>query len=298
MKPAEPDTPLRARRARRRRRVRIRPRTIVIHVVAWGIGLLWLVPFIGVVMVAIRPLYQTVLGWWNLSPFNVSLGNFARAWSNQGCELSIGLRDSLFVALPATVIPMLVGALAGYGFARYRTTTRDYIFLSVVLLMAVPQMMVAVPVYLMMSQVGLIGSLLSLILLHSAWGIPWILLFMRNFYQTLPVEVEEAARVDGASDFKVFRRIVLPMTMPALAAIVVFQFMWVWNDFFFAQVLIGPFSPWYLSTQCMPRLVGQMVKPYDLMSAAAILTMSVPLAVYFLLQKYYIRGLFGWTMKG
>lgn len=284
-------------RRRRSRRRRMRPRTVVVHVVAWAIGLLWLVPFIGVAMVAVRPLYQTSLGWWNLSPFTFTFDNFVRAWNNPGCPLSLGVRDSLFVALPATVIPMFVGAFAGYGFARYRTATRDYIFLGVVLLMAIPQMMVAVPVYNMMIQAGLVGSLLSLILLHSAWGIPWIILFMRNFYQTLPAEVEEAARVDGASDLKVFFRIVLPMTLPALAAIIVFQFMWVWNDFFFAQILIV--NPnWYLSTQCVPRLVGQIVKPYDLMSAAAILTMSVPLAVYFILQKYYIRGLIGWTIKG
>ena len=286
-----------ATKARRRRRFRLRPKTIAIHVIAWGVGLLWLVPFIGVAMVAVRPLYQTSLGWWNLSPFTFTLDNFVRAWNNEGCPLSLGLRDSFFVALPATVIPMAVGALAGYGFARYRTPIRDYIFLSVVLLMAIPQMMVAVPVYNMMIHAGLTGRLLSLILLHSAWGIPWIILFMRNFYQTLPVEVEEAARVDGASDLKVFFRIVLPMTLPALAAIIVFQFMWVWNDFFFAQILIQ--NPnWYLSTQCVPRLVGQRVKPYDLLSAASILTMSVPLAVYFILQKYYIRGLIGWTIKG
>src|SRR2546422_10745437 len=101
--------------------------------------------------------------------------------------------------------------------------------------MAVPQMMVAVPVYNLMIRAALISSLLSLILIHSAWGIPWIILFMRNFFRPLPLEVEEAARVDGASDFKIFYKIVLPMSLPAMAAIIVFQFMWVWNDFFFAQ---------------------------------------------------------------
>lgn len=294
------EAPAQAKRApkrRRRRRFRIRPRTVAVHVVAWAIGLVWLLPFIGVAMVAIRPLYQTSLGWWNLSPFTLTFGNFVAAWNNPGCPLSLGLRDSFLVALPATIIPMLVGALAGYGFARFHTRTRDYVFLAVVLLMAVPQMMVAVPVYNLMIQLGLISNLLSLILLHSAWGIPWIVLFMRNFYQTLPVEVEEAARVDGASDFKIFYRIVLPMTLPAMAAVIVFQFMWVWNDFFFAQILIQ--SPnWYLSTQCVPRLVSQLVRPFDLLSAAAILTMSVPVAIYFVLQRYYIRGLIGWTIKG
>ena len=281
----------------RSRWVRIRPRTIVIHVMAWAIGLAWLLPFVGVAMTAVRPLDQTSLGWWRLSPFSVTLDNFVAVWNNPGCPLSLGLRDSFLVAMPATIIPMLVGALAGYGFARFQTRSRDYIFLAVVLFMAVPQMMVAVPVYNLMIRAGLISSLISLILVHSAWGIPWIILFMRNFFRTLPLEVEEAARVDGASDFKIFYKIVLPMSLPAMAAIIVFQFMWVWNDFFFAQVLIQ--NPnWYLSTQCVPRLVGQFVRPYDLLSAGAILTMSVPVALYAILQRFYIRGLVGWTIKG
>ena len=269
----------------------------MIHVVAWGIGLAWMLPFVGVAMVAFRPLSQTRFGWWNLSPFTVTFDNLIAAWNNPGCPLSLGLRDSFLVALPATIIPMFVGALAGYGFARFQTRTRDYVFLSVVLLMAVPQMMVAVPVYNLMIALHLVSSLWSLILLHSAWGIPWILLFMRNFFRSLPPEIEEAARVDGASDFKIFFRIVLPMSLPAMAAVVVFQFMWVWNDFFFAQVLIQN-ANWYLSTQCVPRLVGQYVRPFDLLSAAAILTMSVPVALYIILQRFYIRGLIGWTIKG
>src|SRR5436853_6617481 len=274
-----------------------RPRTILIHVVAWTVGLAWLLPFIGVAVVSVRPLSETSLGWWNLSPFHVTFDNFIAAWNNPGCPLSLGLRDSFFVALPATIIPMIVGAFAGYRFARFHTRRRDSIFLAVVLFMAVPQMMVAVPVYNLMIRLGLISNLLSLILIHSAWGVPWIILFMRNFFRTLPAEVEEAARVDGASDFKIFYKIVLPMSLPAMAAIVVFQFMWVWNDFFFAQVLIQ--SPnWYLSTQCVPRLVGQFVRPFDLLSAGAILTMIVPIGLYAVLQRLYLRGLVGWTIKG
>jgi multiple sugar transport system permease protein len=287
----------RPRVERRFRSFRVRPKTVIINVVAWAIGLAWLVPFVGVAMTASRPLNQTSFGWWNLSPFTLTLNNFIAAWNYTGCPLSLGLRDSFLVALPATIIPMLIGALAGYGFARFQTRSRNFIFVAVVLFMAVPQMMVAVPVYNLMVKLNLISNLLSLILLHSAWGIPWIILFMRNFFRTLPAEVEEAARVDGASDFKIFYKIVLPMSLPAMAAIVVFQFMWVWNDFFFAQVLIQ--NPnWYLSTQCVPRLVGQFVRPFDLLSAGAILTMFVPVALYVVLQRFYIRGLVGWTIKG
>src|SRR5256886_12359774 len=135
-------------------------------------------------MTASRPLSQTSFGWWNLSPFTLTLNNFIAAWNYTGCPLSLGLRDSFLVALPATIIPMLIGALAGYGFARFQTRSRNFIFVAVVLFMAVPQMMVAVPVYNLMIRAGLISSLPSLLLIHSAWGIPLIILFMRNLFRT------------------------------------------------------------------------------------------------------------------
>ncbi len=165
--------------------------------------------------------------------------------------------------------------------------------------MAIPQQMVAVPIFLQMVDLGLYDSHLSLILVHSAWGIPWILLFMRNFFKTLPVEVEEAARVDGASDFKIFVRIVLPMALPALAAVAVLQFMWVWNDFFFARILISVFSDQQLATVLVPQMaIGQRLVDWGLLSAASILVLMVPVIVYALLQRYYIRGMIGWTIKG
>ena len=270
----------------------------MVHVVAWAIGLAWALPFFGVAMVAFRPLGQTSLGWWHLSPFTVTFENFIAAWNNQGCPLSLGLRDSFLVALPATIIPMFIGALAGYGFARFHTATRDYIFLAVVLFMAVPQMMVAVPVYNLMIRLGLISSLLSLILLHSAWGIPWIILFMRNFYRTLPGEVEEAARVDGASDFKIFYKIVLPMSLPALAAIIVFQFMWVWNDFFFSLLLCPANPSCMTATVALIHTIGKFEFDPGLLAAGSLLVMLVPVGLYVLLQKFYIRGMIGWTVKG
>lgn len=276
---------------------RIRPRTVLVHVVAWGIGLAWLTPFLGVVMVALRPLGEVALGWWDLAPFTLTLKNFLAAWTNQDCPLSMGIRNSLIVAVPATLLPMLVGALAGYGFARYRFPARDYIFLSVVLIMAVPQQMVAVPIFRLMLNLGLYDHFAGVVLLHTAWGIPWIVLFMRNFFHTLPMEVEEAARVDGASDFKIFYKIVLPMALPALAAVFVLQFMWVWNDFFFAQVLLRS-APNALATQCVTRIQGQFTRPWDILSAASILTLLVPVGLYFVLQRYYIRGMIGWTIKG
>lgn len=276
----------------------IRLETVLIHLVAWTIGIIWLVPFLGVLMTAIRPLSEVLYGWWTPWPFSPTAANFATAWSHDTYPISIGIRNSFLVAIPATLVPMLVATLAAYGFARFRFRTRDYLFLAIVLLMAIPQQMVAVPIFLQMIELGLVDNFLSLILVHSAWGIPWILLFMRNFFQTLPEEVEEAARVDGASDFKIFYKIVLPMALPALAAVAVLQFMWVWNDYFFAQILLLS-SENLVATQRVPRLaIGQFLSDPGLLSAASVLVMLVPVLVYALLQRYYIRGMIGWTIKG
>lgn len=282
----------------RRGAPRIKGRTIAIHAVAWTVAVAWTIPFIGVLMTAIRPVGEIVRGWWTFGAFNPSFDNFAAVLTHAIFPIPRGYLNSLLVAVPATLIPIFVAALGGYAFARFRFPTRDYLFLTIVLLMAFPQQMVAIPLFQLAVSANLVDTHLGLILLHSAWGLPWIVLFMRNFLGALPVEVEEAAKVDGASDFQVFFRIVLPMALPALASVAVLQFMWVWNDFFFALILM--FSPErLLATQLIPKIgSGQFIIDQGLLSAGSILVLLVPLLLYFLLQKYYIRGMIGWTYKG
>ncbi|MFQ5905899.1 MAG: carbohydrate ABC transporter permease [bacterium] len=282
----------------RRRRARIGWRTIAIHAIAWTVAIVWTIPFIGVFMTAIRPVGEIFRGWWNFAEFSPSFGNFVDVLLHPTFPVARGYLNSLLVAVPATLIPMFVATLGGYAFARFRFPTRDYLFLTIVLLMAFPQQMVAIPLFQLMVNVDLVDTHLGLILLHSAWGLPWIILFMRNFLGALPVEVEEAAKVDGASDFQVFFRIVLPMALPALASVAVLQFMWVWNDFFFALILM--FTPeQLLATQLIPKIgAGQFIVDQGLLSAGSILVLLVPLLLYVLLQKYYIRGMIGWTVKG
>ncbi len=278
--------------------MKITPRTILIHIIAWGTALVWSIPFLGLFMSSIRPTAEIRNGWWVFDEFNPSLANFANALFNPVFPLWEGIVNSFFVVIPATFIPMLVAVLAAYGFARFSFPIRDYLFLTIVLMMAIPQMMVAIPLFRTLVGLGLIDNYLGLILIHTAWALPWIILFMRNFIGTLPIEMEEAARVDGASDFKVFYRIVLPMALPALASVLVLQYMWVWNDFFFAQIFIlNPDN--YLATQLVPRLaLGQFQRDWGLLSASSLLVMLVPLLIFFFLQRYYIRGMIGWTIKG
>ncbi len=272
----------------------IRLRTIVIHVLAWALAVAWLFPFVGLAMAAFRPFPEIVGGWWNFDRFTPTPEKFAAAFD----AIGTGLRNSFLIAIPGTLIPMFVAALAGYGFARFSFPIRDYLFLTIVLLMTIPQQMVAIPIFQTMVNLGLANTLLSLVLLHSAWGLPWIILFMRNFFSALPKEIEEAARVDGASDLKVFFRVVLPMALPALGAAAVLQFMWVWNDFFFGILLCPVDRACMPATVALIREIGQYQFDPGLLAAGSIWVMLVPVLLYAVLQKYYIRGMIGWTVKG
>lgn len=278
----------------------IQPRTIIIHLVAYGIAGIWIIPFLGVFMTAIRPTSEVIGGWWILDPFTVSLDNFVNTLFNPLFPMIIGMGNSVLIAVIGTLIPLGVGALAAYGFARFSLPMRDYLFLLVVVVMAIPTMMVIIPMFQVLVNLDLLDTYLGLILVHTAWGLPWIILFMRNFFLTLPKEIEEAAHVDGASDFKVFYRIALPMALPALASVFVLQFMWVWSDFFFALIIVSGNGGLYPATLQLPfaAFTGQFHSDWGLLSAGALLIMMVPIGIYVLLQKYYVRGMIGWTVKG
>jgi multiple sugar transport system permease protein len=278
--------------------MKISKTTVILHIIAWCVAVLWILPFLGVFMTSIRPFDEILHGWWSISPFTASPTSFAEALTDPQYPLSRGLLNSFIVAIPSTIIPLFIGALAGYGFARFSFRIKSYLFLTVVLLMALPQQSVVIPLFQIMANLRLIDSYFSLLLVHSAWGLPWIILFMRNFFTTLPIEVEEAARVDGASDWKIFFKIVLPMALPALASVVVLQFMWVWNDFFLAKVFIYEESM-LLATQRIEFIGREQFRVnWGVLSAASIIVMIVPILIYVLLQKYYVRGMIGWTVKG
>jgi len=267
-----------------------------IVVAAWLLSLVWIVPFLGLLMTAIRPLKEIIHGWWNFDSFNPMFKNFLGAWNHPTVPLSEGMRNSLIVAVPATIIPIFVASIAAYGFARFSFPIKNYLFVTIVLLMAIPQQMVAAPIFRIMKELGLLNSYLGLIIVHSAWGSPWILFFMRNFFTTLPIEVEEAAKIDGSSDSQIFFRIILPMSLPAIASATVLQFMWVWSDFFLALILL--YSPAKLvATQRIPLMRGVYHVDWGILSAGALLVMLVPLLIFVFLQRYYIKGMVGWTIK-
>ncbi|WP_352429701.1 carbohydrate ABC transporter permease [Thermoflexus sp.] len=263
---------------------------------AWGAGLIWIIPFVGILMSALRPQSELIHGWWQFSSFTVSWENFLKAWNHPTAPIGQGIRNSLLVVIPSTLLPLFLGAMAAYAFLRVEVPIRDPLFLLIVLLMAVPQQMVAVPLFRLMRDLGLINHYLGLILVHTAWALPWVILFLRNYFSTLPPEIEEAASLYGASRFQIFLRIILPLSLPGLASAAALQLTWAWNDFFMALILI--YDPDKLvATQRIPLLRGQYHIDWGTLTAASILTMGVPILVFALLQRYYIRGLIGWTLR-
>lgn len=269
---------------------------LVANIIAWVIAVLWITPFIGIFMTSIRPFSEVVNGWWSTSPFTLTLKNYINALFNPMFSLGKGFINSLIIAVPSTLIPVFLAALAAYAFARFSLPIKNYLFATVLFLMAVPQQMTIIPIFFLEHNLHLLNTYLGLILVHSSWGIPWIIFFLRNYFSLIPKELEEIARVDGASYGQIFLRIILPVAIPGIASASVLQFAWVWNDFFFALMLI--FSPnKMVITQMLPRLKGQYQVDWGLLSAGSVLAMIVPILIYTLFNKYYMSGFRGWAMK-
>jgi multiple sugar transport system permease protein len=269
---------------------------IFINIIAWIVGLIWIIPFMGILMASIRPQRELIHGWWRMDEVTISLDNFSEAWIHPTAPIGEGIKNSLIVTIPATILPLIIATLAAYGLMRLRFPGRRVILVGIVLLLSIPQQMVAVPLFQTLLDLKILNRYLGLIIVHTAWGIIWITIFMRNYLTTIPPEVEEAASLDGASRFQIFIRIILPLSLPGLASVAALQFTWVWNDFFMA--LITLFDPAKLvATQRIPLLKGQYSVDWGVLSAASLLVTATPLLIFVLLQKYYVKGLIGWTSK-
>jgi len=269
---------------------------VITSIIAWIFGLIWIIPFLGILMASIRPQRELIHGWWRMDEVTISFANFLNAWIHPTAPMGEGIKNSLIVTVPATILPLIIGTLAAYGLMRLKFPGRKLILVGIVLLLSIPQQMVAVPLFQTLLDLKLLNTHWGLIIVHTAWGIIWITIFMRNYLTTLPPEVEEAASLDGANRFQIFTKIILPLSLPGLASVAALQFTWVWNDFFMALVTI--FNPDKLvATQRIPLLKGQFNVDWGVLSAASLLTTAVPLLIFLLLQKYYVKGLIGWTSK-
>lgn len=271
--------------------------TIIVYAVVLVIGVLWVLPFLGVFVSSIRPYREVVEGWWSTEEVTLTLESYGEAWSHPSAPMSRAIVNSLSIAIPATILTIVVASLAGYAFARFKFRLRGTLFFLIILIMAMPAQSIIIPLFFHMVSIGFIDTRLGLILVHAAWGVPWSILFLRNFFLSVPEDMEEAARVDGASDLMVFRRVVFPIARPAILSIAVLQFIWVWNDFFFALVLLQSPDKWVV-TQAIPLIKGRYFIDWSVVSAASVLAMIIPLIVFIVLQKYYVKGVLAGAIKG
>lgn len=204
--------------------------------------------------------------------------------------------NSLIVTIPATILPILIAAFAGYAFSWLDFKGRQVLFAVLVGLQVVPLQMTLIPISRVYAELGLNGQFLGVWLFHTGFGLPYAIYLMRNFLGALPSELFEAAYLDGANHWTAFRRLALPLAMPAIAALAIFQFLWVWNDLLVALVFLGGNNP--VLTYQISNMVTSLGSGWQLLTAAAFISMALPVIVFFTFQRYFVRGLLAGSVKG
>jgi alpha-glucoside transport system permease protein len=215
-----------------------------------------------------------------------------------GDNMNRAFLNSLTVSIPATVIPILIATFGAYAFAWMKFPGRRAMFIMVVALLVVPLQIALVPILRDYRALNLNGTFLAIWLAHTGFGLPLATYLLYNYVSTLPRDIFESAFIDGASHFTVFTRLVLPLSVPALASFAIFQFLWVWNDYLVALIFLGGNPEFELVTQRMAAIVGSRGSEWHLLTAGAFVSMVLPLAVFFGLQRYFVRGLLAGSVKG
>jgi alpha-glucoside transport system permease protein len=270
-----------------------------IHVFLALIGLIWLVPTLGLLVTSLRPRADIQsTGWWDIFNLHLTLENYSQVLQAQG--MFQAFLNTVFIAVPSTLLPLAICAMAAYAFSWMRFPLRDTLFLIVVGLLMIPVQVAFIPVLIGMRELlpdlQLVRGYGAVWLAHTAFALPFGIFLLRNFFITLPPDMIEAARIDGASDVRIFRMIVVPVSVPAIAAYGIFQFLWVWNDLLMALVFVQD-STKYPMTRAIQSLLSQYGTEWHLLAAGAFLLMIVPLIVFFSLQRYFVQGLLSGSIK-
>jgi alpha-glucoside transport system permease protein len=270
-----------------------------LHLTVSAICLLWLAPVAGLLVSSFRPAADVATtGWWTAlsPPFRFTLDNYQQVLTTG--NLGQGFVNSLLVAVPATVLPIFAAAFAGYALAWMRFPGRDWLFLATVALLVVPLQMTLIPVLRLFTSAGLTGTFAAVWLAHAGYGLPFGIYLLRTFFGMLPREMLESAEVDGAGHWTVFFRLVVPTSLPALASLVILQFLWVWNDLLVALVYLGGEPSVAPMTVAIANLVNSLGQGWQLLTAAAFVSMALPLLVFFALQRYFVAGMLAGSLKG
>lgn len=288
----------------------IRERTLIrrfldsalVRIAVLAIVFLWTLPTAGMLISSFRePIDIRTSGWWTvfLPPYDLSqwtLANYQNVLTADG--MAAAFVNSLIVTIPATVIPITIAAFAAYAFAWMQFRGRDMLFAIVVAMLVVPLQMALIPVLRLYTGLDLNGTFLGVWLAHTGFGLPLAIFLMYGYISMLPRELFESAWIDGASHYTAFTRLVLPLSVPAIASFAIFQFLWVWNDLLVALVFLGTNPEVTIVTSRLAAMVGTKGQDWHLLTAGAFVSMVVPLIIFLALQRYFVRGLLAGSVKG
>jgi alpha-glucoside transport system permease protein len=266
-----------------------------VNIVLIVLGLLWLIPTLGLFLTSILPAQAfTVKGWWQIfsNPSVATWQNYDAVLHNHAITHSLLI--TLEIAVANTVIIVVVAALAGYAFAWLEFPGRDWIFIGVIALLVVPLQMALIPMFTLYNKVSLYDTVVGIVLFHVAFGLPFAIFLLRNFFIGIPKDIMESARIDGASELRIFLRLILPLGLPAIASLAIFQFLWTWNDLIVALTFGQGVQPITVAIFSNLRQFGANI---DLIAPASFISLIVPLAVFFAFQRYFVQGLLAGSVK-
>jgi alpha-glucoside transport system permease protein len=301
--------------------VRRLPRSIL-HIVIISICLMWTVPSIGLLANSFRSQRDIVTtGWWTVfrTPFAFTVENYVEVLTGHtkytktkvgdnrrsilkdiitGQGMGRAFLNSLVISIPSTLIPILVASFAAYALAWMRFPGRDLLLIIVVALLVVPLQMTLIPILRLYNRLQLAGTFLGVWLAHTAYGLPYAIYLLRNFFKALPRDLFESAALDGASQFVIFSRIVVPLSIPPIASLAIFQFLWVWNDLLVALIYLGGTRDVAPLTMHISSMMSSFGENWHLLPAGAFLSMVLPLIIFSTLQPYFVRGILAGSVKG
>ena len=280
-----------------------------LNVAVVALTLAWIVPTLGLLINSFRQggAFNTS-GWWTAlaPPFQFTLDSYRAVLG--ASDLAPSFFNSFMITIPATLIPTAIAAFAAYAFAWMKFWGRNWIFLALVGLLAVPLQLTFIPLLTLAVKLGLNSGntlpgglnagFLAVWIAHTGYGLPFAIYLLANFFRVLPTDLFESAEIDGAGPVTVFFRLVLPLSVPALASLIIFQFLWVWNDLLVALIYVGGTPEVAPLTVTLTNLVGSLGQHREYLTAAAFVSMVVPLIVFFSLQRYFVRGILAGSVKG
>lgn len=259
------------------------------------VAAMWLVPTLGLLFTSLLPASEiTTSGWWKVvgQPSLATFDNYSALFDNR--DIMTALWTTVQIAVGNTILLVIVASLAGYAFAWLDFPGRDVLFVVVIALLVVPLQVALIPVFSLYNDTGLFDTVLGLVLFHVAFGLPFGIFLMRNFFAGIPRDILESARIDGASELRIFVRLILPLGLPAIASLAIFQFLWTWNDLIVALTFGRDTQPLTVAIFSQTRQFGSNI---DLIAPASFLSLAIPLLVFLAFQRYFVQGMLAGSVK-